>query len=622
MRFPSIVSLAQMSSATFRRFPVAILFSVADAILLSYLSHHDLRPATTGRIYWKLAESCYLGMLLHISVPLFCEQNRLGTAKTILANGIGLAVVAIYYFSLPDVIYTVSYIRLTLFALGLHFLIAFVPYLQGGDINGFWQYNKTLFLRVLAAFLYAGVLYAGLSIALLSLQYLFKLDIDGKLYLDLWLFLGTVFNTWFFLAGFPKDFEALESMSDYPKGLKFFTQYVLLPIITLYLLILYAYLIKILVSMQWPVGWVSYLVLDFSVAGILSLLLIHPIGNLGGNKWIPLYSKYFHIAILPLVGLLFFAIARRVMDYGITELRYFVMLLAAWLFLISLYFIFARTKNIKLIPVSLCLLAFGSSFGPWGAFSVSVRCQKNHLTDLLTKNHLLVNGKWVKALSRPSGKDLKEISSIVEYLVEYHGPATLQPLFVQNLDSLEHEKRKEGDKNYMPTLDAEGLMDLVCLKYLNRYSGDDNLEERFYLNTGSRYGQQTCKRISGYDYLLEGIDFDRTEKNDRKGLQCGSDSLTVMFLKEKNQLVLRMEGTAIPSLSFDLAQLATSAAIQADGKSAHEVASKYLSLETNVPGLICRVQLESLNWELSNNKMHVTSLRGDILLALVNKARQ
>ena len=45
----------------------------------------------------------------------------------------------------------------------------------------------------------------------------------------LWIVIAGVFETWFFLAGVPKNLEELDESDDYPKGLKIFTQYVLLP---------------------------------------------------------------------------------------------------------------------------------------------------------------------------------------------------------------------------------------------------------------------------------------------------------------------------------------------------------------------------------------------------------
>ncbi|MBK9320884.1 MAG: DUF4153 domain-containing protein [Bacteroidetes bacterium] len=114
-------------------------------------------------------------------------------------------------------------------------------------------------------------------------------------------------------------FSRLEKENDYPNGLRIFTQFVLLPLVTIYLGILYVYELKILITMNWPRGWVSYLVIGFSTAGILALLLVWPLRNDDRYKWVKTFTRLFYIALLPLIALLFFSIYIRVKEYGITE---------------------------------------------------------------------------------------------------------------------------------------------------------------------------------------------------------------------------------------------------------------------------------------------------------------
>jgi hypothetical protein len=109
---------------------------------------------------------------------------------------------------------------------------------------------------------------------------LFQVDIKDKYYFDLFIIISGIFNTWFFLSGVPENLPSLEDETSYPKGLKIFTIYVLLPLVCIYLVILYAYAGKILITTQWPVGWVAYLVIAFSIFGILSFLLIYPLAKM------------------------------------------------------------------------------------------------------------------------------------------------------------------------------------------------------------------------------------------------------------------------------------------------------------------------------------------------------
>ena len=323
----------------------------------------------------------------------------------------------------------ISFTRFLLFTIAFHLLIAFIPFITKGELNGFWQYNKIIFLRILLSALYTIVLYLGLALAILAIEKLFKVNINNKIYPDLWIMLTGIFNTWFFLAGFPLNFSELDLKEDYPKGLKIFTQYILLPLVSIYLLILYAYMFKIIITAQWPVGWVSYLVIGFSIGGILSLLLIYPVRNDENNKWILIFSRFFYFALFPLIILLFLAVKRRINDYGITEQRYFILILALWLLFIAVYFLLSKSKNIKLIPVSLCILTLAASFGPWGAFNVSLASQENHLKSLLNKYSMLDKGKIVKAKDTIAFKDHKQISSIIDYLVSVHGYKNITTLF-------------------------------------------------------------------------------------------------------------------------------------------------------------------------------------------------
>ena len=174
----------------------------------------------------------------------------------------------------------------------MHLLVAFAPFIKAGNINAFWQFNKSLFLRLLTGGIYSVVLYIGLALALLAIENLFGVRISSKTYFKLWIVITGIFNTWFFLAGIPKNLQLLEQETSYPKGLKVFSQYVLISLILVYFIILYSYSIKILIQWQLPEGWVSYLVTGFAGLGVFTLLLLYPVQTTEENKWI---KRFFHI---------------------------------------------------------------------------------------------------------------------------------------------------------------------------------------------------------------------------------------------------------------------------------------------------------------------------------------
>jgi hypothetical protein len=269
--------------------------------------------------------------------------------------------------------------------------------------------------------LYSAVLFLGLLLALAAVDNLFGADIKPETYFRLWIIIAGLFNTWVFLAGVPKDLDALNQSGEYPNGLKVFTQFILLPLVGLYFAILIAYEAKIIVTWNWPKGWVSELVLWYSVIGILSLLLLHPLRDRIESRWIQAISKWYYLALVPLVAMLFLAIMRRISDYGVTEMRYFVFAMAVGLTIVMVYMIISKRKDVRLIPIVICLIAFFSAYGPWSAFAVSRSDQQDRLEALMVKNGILIDGIIKKADVAPTLDDRREMSNVVNYLNELHG---------------------------------------------------------------------------------------------------------------------------------------------------------------------------------------------------------
>jgi hypothetical protein len=96
--------------------------------------------------------------------------------------------------------------------------------------------------------LYSAFLWLGLAAAFAASNYLFSLHLTDKTYAYLFIWIAGMFNTIFFLAGIPADTAALDDDTSYPKGLKVFTQYVLIPLASIYLVILLTYEVKILIA--------------------------------------------------------------------------------------------------------------------------------------------------------------------------------------------------------------------------------------------------------------------------------------------------------------------------------------------------------------------------------------
>jgi hypothetical protein len=498
MKLPSVEFLLNGLVSTARRFPLALLFTVAATAIGIYLIQTEFKE-THIDFYAKILMTCSLGLPLFFALHMVTEKKEQSLIATMLWFIAGIVLLSVFYFTthLGNNMPLKFMYRYGLWNISFHLVVAFSAFSHYNSLNGFWQYNKLLFIRILTAGLYSFVLFVGLAGAMLAVQELFNMSINAKRYGQLFVLISGLFNTLFFLSGIPKNITALQEATDYPKGLKIFTQYVLLPLVTVYLVILYAYSIKIAVAADLPKGWVSNLILAFSVAGIFSLLLIHPIRNLAENKWINIFSKVYYFSLLPMIVLLFIAIGRRINDYGITTERYMVASLGVWLAAITLYFIVAKKKNIILIPVSLAVMFFFTSFGPWGAFKVSERNQIKRLEKLLLQYEVLENNKAVKITEanekKLKTKDANQINSVLNYLAENHSLEGIEHWFNEDSSHL----FKTGAERYKSINYIEKTIGIYADNYF-RYDTEGEMNFSF----GSNHKENGLD-IAGYNRLYD-----------------------------------------------------------------------------------------------------------------------
>ena len=337
-----------------------------------------------------------------------------------LFEGLLIILAGIYFYSLPNsqlLAYHFSQFCLFLSISLLFCLVCFKDCIKEDDL--FWHFHITLFSRINITALYAFVILGGSSAALKAIDTLFKTKLLEHqeiriVILTLWIFLPL-----FFLAGVPRLINKENLLQYKPLWIKNISIYVLIPFTTIYLAILYAYMGKIALQWKLPEGMVSYLVLSFAAFGITSLVIGFPFQKDENSKWTYWFGRFFYFLQLPLLVLLGIAIYQRVMDYGITFRRYYVLLLAVWLLLITIFMIIRKNKNLIAIPLTLLILALLSSFGPWSAFNVAFLNQKARLDRVLNENGLIISGKLSKPNNIIPNKVKDDICSITKYLFDY-----------------------------------------------------------------------------------------------------------------------------------------------------------------------------------------------------------
>jgi hypothetical protein len=235
------------------------------------------------------------------------------------------------------------------------------------------------------------------------------------------------------------------------------------------LAIIYVYFVKVIFFEELPKGMTSYLILSFCGAGTLVYILVLEESKNIAKGVTRFFEKWFFRTVLPLLFLLWYAIYERVGEYGITERRYILIVLAVLLTIWTVYFVFSRKKNIVFIPFLLVATSFFISFGPWGVFETSFRSQRKRLVEILNNNKLIENGVIVSAENEVSFEDRKNISSILLYIESRWGLERIQDMVPEEVKiKNDSHKRNFTRYNYQNSSTID-LMDWMGLKYVTEW---------------------------------------------------------------------------------------------------------------------------------------------------------
>lgn len=425
----SLEKLTQGIRLSLTKYPISILFAAIAAMLLIVITAakwNDMEDLFAYII------GCAMGISLFFAIHTSLENKTWPGYVKGLVMVMGLGILWLIVSDIKNQMDSGSdqSQAIQIFGYGLltHLVVAFLPFIGNFKINAFWQYNKSLFIRAFTTVLYTGVLFAGISGAILAITQLFDVDFGSKIYAYLWYIMALPMSVIIFCAGVPTDINELESSTDLPKGLRIFVQFILIPLVVLYLLILYAYMGKIIVQWSLPQGWVTILIMVFSVLGMLAMLLVHPYQHQKENGWVKWYTKGYYIALLPLLILQYVAIFTRIGDYGFTAPRWAVLAITVWLTWITLYNVFFKGRNIVLIPLTLFITAFLFLLGPLSHKSISISSQTAKINRLLTELKLVKTGKLLVYKDNPKTDSLMgELYSATRYLNRNYQKTGLEP---------------------------------------------------------------------------------------------------------------------------------------------------------------------------------------------------
>ena len=567
---------------TIRRFPFAVaasVFGTAAAVVLTC--------KTSFSASWtSLLVTALLALPLLVSSRLLSEKKGQADSRpdmlTIAIAAIGCA----YFLFMGEAHGYGIWYRHTLWTIAAFLILLLVPFYRNGEEQECWRLNVSLVYAFAIAVISAFTLFAGISAALAGIDYLLEVKVLGEVYLRLWIVMAGFVAVVIFLSAVPTDIRQLSPRVAQNRHFERFIRFVLVPLVALYLVILYAYAGKIIMQGSWPKGGVAGFILGFSGVGIVTYLLSYGV-TATENRPQSLFRKLFFPFVLPLTPMLFLSVWRRVSEYGVTETRYFGILSAFWLAAVSLYYIFSRRKDLRIVPSSLCLGIILVSFGPWGVLSTSARSQTGRLQGLLQEAELLVNGTLRPPAHTGKPKALPEVNRIIVYL---HGIGNIAPLVDWSGGKITIDDKPETIASKI------GITSALQSDYSERY---------FDFSTKQEEGAD----VSGYTYLWQ---FEMS----RQGIQAITRTIgtrTILRIKpDEGFQKLSITGADGHPVEIDLVSFVEPLIKEyTDYESRKLVPSEKMIIDLRPAGL--RLVLYKINGSIKDQKPVVNAIKGVVM---------
>jgi len=534
---------------------------------------------------FKLFLSLLVFFPIFIAISILRELYNLRGSKEWGLTFVILGLMLLYlFFMAPETkIYRHAHVvQFFIFMVITHLIVSFLPYLKSDNLDHFWAYNRSLFINFFVGALYSIIIVLGIFAALAAINYLFDADIDGEYFGYTVVLTSGIFHTGYFLSSFPDQYSLKTEGLEHDKIYINLVKYVLISLVCLYLLILYAFGVKILVDWELPKGFVASLVLGFSIIGILTYLLNFRLPEIEGSGWVKMYRKWFFYLLLPVISLLFVGIWRRINEYGFTEERYFVFIAGIFLAFICFYFVLSKRDDIRVIPIAIaiCCLITGCG-GPISAFNISRKSQFKKLTSQLELAGILVNGEVNEQPEKMTYEQSKSLKSIVRFFTD----------------------RRYFDE-FESWLTEEEFSDPKSGKVFNALSKKLSLNNFTLSSGGSNKAYHNFRKKTFETTQITGYDYHRLLRNVRAEVP-NTELLTLSFSDDYNSLEVyeKKEKIDVINLESMLAKL-----MSIDNNNYSSVPSEKMTLEHQGDSYDYKLVVNQFNYYKSENSNHTMDL--------------
>ena len=448
---------SQISSA-FRRFPVASALAFFTFFALVYSTEHT-------EIFERLAGMRFLAwlgiypvaaMLISLTTSLVQEslknESKLAQAisgvawlalSIILAFGITSSVamqfsMLAHYSALTY--YFIASTALVYVTATLGIFIA--PFWNNKDENAFWIFLFKNLKALVVAALVTALLLASVEALVFCFGALFEHDFDEKVYFYIFYFCASTVFPILYFSGIPAIEECHRETPALNRFATSTIRFLFVPVLSLAILLFYAYIVKFIVLWDMPQGMVSYFVSGFMVYMLALVTVLYPARLAPGNTFEKKLLKVFPAACIPLVAMMSVGLIRRISDYGISAERIYAVTINIFFYIIIAVFLIDKVKcKSRYIAIVFCAIFFVITDTPLSAYSISQRVWMGSIREALaeagyTEFPLSKEDarKFVIDLRKKDDKKSKLVASRMLELAEAHNPEFTEYLPITGYD--------------------------------------------------------------------------------------------------------------------------------------------------------------------------------------------
>ena len=510
--FLKLSNIDQKLKSTFFDFPLVVLF-IITAVIFAFFKSHDILYFTK-ELQEDFLYTLILSIVPLVSFRLFVKSLNINFLLELIAS------IAIVLFTAYNVLYfnTSSFFLVVLNIVSL----SFAPFLFKKTTNkAFLLFNYDTFYAVIFALISSLILLLGLNAIFASIAYLFEFSLPSYVYKDIGIISMLGLFPLLVLSNISRDFVYENYELYLTNPLQILVKNILVPLLYIYMIILYLYFFKILFEGSLPKGNLASMIISFGSIGILTKILIFPMID-KSSKLIKFYDKYYYHTMLIPIGMLLVSFYRRVSDYGITEARYSIGLFILWFTFVSLFAIVKKERfNLKYIVISLFTLCFLALLGPISATNISAKSQLERFYKILEEKNILIDGK-IKASKKEQDMDTRiQISSLVSYLSKNEAA---RKEMLELFPSL-------ADKKY---LNSSRILEILNVKHANIWMrNNDYAKDRITIRLTNSFVS-----IKDFDYVIRSyisrkIKTTLSYENKEVEVLLDNKILTISFNKEE-----------------------------------------------------------------------------------------